>query len=137
VPEFRDVVVTLEDHRARMNIDPVKTPLQRVVEIIVGASGKYTPRLLMHLEDRASYPALKSALEKLKGVRYVREPNDKGLLLIDLRREERTTLQQIYEAAEQARLKVEDAPKSLSAQGTSGRTGGTSLRTASSLSGGT
>jgi hypothetical protein len=105
------VSVTLEDHLARMQVDPDKMPLQRVTAVIAGKSGKYTPRLLLKIEDPANFTKLKSALESLKGVRYVRDPNDKGLSLIDLRKEEKTTLRDIYQAAEGVQVKIADAPR--------------------------
>ncbi|HSI73387.1 MAG TPA: heavy-metal-associated domain-containing protein [Fimbriimonas sp.] len=110
VAELRDVVVTLPDHRARMRIDPNVTSLQSITGVIAGPSGKFIPRLLLKLDERATFPQVKQTLEAVAGVRYVREPNDQGLMLIDLRAGEKTTLNQIYQAAKRAGLKVADAP---------------------------
>ena len=110
IPELHNVVVTPDDHRARMEIDPGAVPLQRITTVIAGESGKFIPRLLLQLYNKNAFHELKAALESIKGIRYVREPNEKGLMLIDLKKEGATTLREVYAAAEAVRVRVGDAP---------------------------
>lgn len=104
LPEVHGLAIMLANRRVSMDIDAERVPLQRITAAIAGPDGKFTPRLVLQPGDPAGFPALKEALNKVKGVRHVREPNDSGRFLVDLRQEETTYLSDINRAADSAHV---------------------------------
>ena len=86
--------------------------LQRMFAAIAGKDRRFEARLVLQLEDPklsdAGFEKLRIGLKALKGVRQISSPDDKGVVLITLVKEEKTLLGDVLKAAKQSGAALKD-----------------------------
>lgn len=82
------------------------------MKVIEGESGRFSARLLLQIKskriDDADFLKLKASLLKIKGIRDVRQPDENRIIMITLKKEQKTLLPELLECANKIAIPLQD-----------------------------
>ncbi|HWP31071.1 MAG TPA: hypothetical protein VNK96_05020 [Fimbriimonadales bacterium] len=112
---IENIKINVETKHVQFNFDAKKHSLQELLKAIEGESGRFSARLLLQFKSKSiteeDFLKLKNALVRIKGVRSVGEPDKSRTIMITLKKDERTFLQEILDTSEKVGIPLQNPIK--------------------------